>query len=59
MKPVPSRRTMTVLGTLLAAMTLASALLRLTGRRRKVRYPVPPAFEPLLAQHFVWRFERT
>jgi len=37
---------------------LASAVMRLAGRRRKIRYPVSPAFEPLLAQHFVWRFER-
>jgi SAM-dependent methyltransferase len=37
---------------------LLSSLLRLAGRGQKVRYPVAPAFEPLLAQHLVWRLER-
>jgi SAM-dependent methyltransferase len=40
---------------------LASAVLRLAGRGRgyKLRYPVPSAFEPLLAQLLVWRLLRT
>jgi SAM-dependent methyltransferase len=40
---------------------LATKLGRLTGRGRsyKFRYQVPPVMEGLLAQHFVWRLERT
>jgi len=39
---------------------LLSKLARLAGRgaKHKVRYRVPRPFEPLLAQHFVWRLER-
>jgi len=39
---------------------LLSKLARLagTGAKHNVRYVVPRAFEPLLAQHFVWRLER-
>lgn len=39
---------------------LLSRLARMTGggRKRKVRYRVPAALEPLLAQHFVWRLRR-
>jgi SAM-dependent methyltransferase len=39
---------------------LLTRLARVTGggRRRKVRYVVPGALEPLLAQHFVWRLRR-
>jgi SAM-dependent methyltransferase len=39
---------------------LLSKLARLAGKgaKHKVRYVVPRAFEPLLAQHFVWRLER-
>jgi SAM-dependent methyltransferase len=40
---------------------LLSKLARLAGkgRKHKVRYVVPDALEGLLAQHFVWRLERT
>lgn len=38
---------------------LLTRLARLRGERRKVRYVVPDALEPLLAQHFVWRLRRT
>ena len=39
---------------------LLSKLARLAGKgaKHKVRYVVPRSFEPLLAQHFVWRLER-
>ena len=39
---------------------LLSKLARLAGKgaKHKVRYVVPRPFEPLLAQHFVWRLER-
>jgi hypothetical protein len=39
---------------------LLTRVLRLAGRSRgyKLRYPVPSAFEPLLAQHLVWRLQR-
>jgi len=39
---------------------LLSKLSRLAGKgaKHKVRYVVPRPFEPLLAQHFVWRLER-
>ncbi len=38
---------------------VATGLRRLlTGRRDKVRYPVPGPLEGLLAQHFVWRLVR-
>jgi SAM-dependent methyltransferase len=39
---------------------LLTRLARLAGqgRKRKVRYVVPAALEPLLAQHFVWRLRR-
>jgi len=39
---------------------LLSSLVRVTsgGRRDRVRYVVPAALEPLLAQHFVWRLRR-
>ena len=41
--------------------SLATKLGRLAGRGRsyKFRYQVPAAMEGLLAQHFVWRLERT
>jgi len=41
--------------------SLATKLGRLAGRDRnyKFRYQVPRAMESLLAQHFVWRLERT
>jgi SAM-dependent methyltransferase len=41
--------------------SLATKLGRLAGRDRsyKFRYRVPAAMEALLAQHFVWRLERT
>ncbi|HTO54595.1 MAG TPA: class I SAM-dependent methyltransferase [Myxococcota bacterium] len=39
---------------------LLSKLARIAGKgaKHKVRYVVPRPFEPLLAQHFVWRLER-
>ena len=39
---------------------LLSKLSRLAGKgpKHKVRYVVPRTFEPLFAQHFVWRLER-
>jgi SAM-dependent methyltransferase len=39
---------------------ILSKLARLAGKgaKHKVRYVVPRPFEPLLAQHFVWRLER-
>jgi len=39
---------------------LLSKLARVAGKgaKHKVRYVVPRALEPLLAQHFVWRLER-
>jgi SAM-dependent methyltransferase len=39
-------------------LALASGWRRLRGDRRKLHYPIGAAFEPLLALHFVWRFER-
>jgi SAM-dependent methyltransferase len=49
-----------VAGASYGKQSLLSKLARLAGRGRryKVRYVVPRALEPLLAQHFVWRLER-